>query len=306
MNTFHHPEQQYLELLAQCRHHGAITARDRTGTGTSGVFGRMMRFDLSDGFPILTTKRVPFRIVVAELLWMLRGETNIRSLLEQDVHIWTEWPYARYVATTGNDKLTMTAFEELVVRDPDFAAAWGDLGPVYGKQWRHWQSAKGPYQIDQLAILVDNLQNNPKSRRHILEAWNVDDLDDMALPPCHKTWQFYVSDGRLSCQLYQRSADIFLGVPFNLAAGALMTHVVAREAGLEVGEFIHTFGDLHLYLNHIDQADQQLKRSPRLMPNLTMYEGQLFGVGSKVDYTVDDFELVGYEPHPAIKAPVSV
>ena len=270
-----HPEQQYLDLLADILAHGAERS-DRTGTGTKGVFGRQIRFDLTQGFPLLTTKKLHFRSIVVELLWFLRGETNIGWLKERGVSIWDEW-------ADGN----------------------GDLGPVYGKQWRSWAAPDGRT-IDQIINLVNGLRKNPYSRRHIVSAWNPADVDAMALPPCHCLFQFFVAPDakgvdRLSCQLYQRSADVFLGVPFNIASYALLTLMMAKATGLEPGEFVHSFGDAHLYLNHIDQAHTQLERAPRPLPTLT--------IADKTDlfsFEEGDFVLEGYDPHPHIKAPIAV
>lgn len=265
-----HPERQYLNLLADILENG-VERGDRTGTGTLGVFGRQIRFDLSRGFPLLTTKKLHLRSIIVELLWFLRGETNIRFLKENGVSIWDEW-----------------------------ADAEGDLGPVYGKQWRSWADPNGA-SIDQIEKLVHGLKTNPNSRRHIVTAWNPADVDDMALPPCHCLFQFFVADGKLSCQLYQRSADVFLGVPFNIASYALLTLMVARVVGLQPGEFIHTFGDAHLYLNHLDQARTQLMREPRALPVIHVADrSDLFA------FELGDFVLEGYEPWPHIKAPVAV
>ncbi|PJJ70136.1 thymidylate synthase [Sediminihabitans luteus] len=244
---------------------------DRTGTGTRSVFGRQMRFDLSQGFPLITTKRVHLRSVVAELIWFLRGDSNVRWLQEQGVSIWDEW-----------------------------ADENGDLGPVYGVQWRSWPTPDGAG-IDQIAKVVEQIRTNPDSRRHVVTAWNPAEVDDMALPPCHALFQFYVADGRLSCQLYQRSADLFLGVPFNIASYALLTHMVAAQTGLEVGEFVWTGGDVHLYQNHLDQARLQLARDPYPYPEL-----RLAPRGSIFDHEVADVEVVGYQHHPGIKAPIAV
>lgn len=265
-----HPERQYLALLRDILDNG-VRRDDRTGTGTLGVFGRQMRFDLSKGFPILTTKKLHLRSIIVELLWFLRGETNIRWLKDNGVRIWDEW-----------------------------ADAEGELGPVYGKQWRSWTAPDGRV-IDQIEKLVHGLKTNPNSRRHIVTAWNPADVDDMALPPCHCLFQFFVADGKLSCQLYQRSADVFLGVPFNIASYALLTLMVAKVVGLEPGEFVHTFGDAHLYLNHLDQAREQLTREPYPFPTLKIADKRdLFAF----DY--EDFTLEGYQAHPHIKAEVSV
>ena len=263
--------KQYLDLMRHVREHGTFKS-DRTGTGTYSVFGHQMRFDLGQGFPLLTTKKLHWRSIVVELLWFLRGETNVRWLQERGVSIWDEWA------------------------DPET----GELGPVYGRQWRSWPAPDGR-SIDQIAKLLAGLKANPSSRRHIVSAWNPAEVDEMALPPCHCLFQFFVADGRLSCQLYQRSADVFLGVPFNIAAYALLTLMVARDVGLEPGEFVHTFGDAHLYLNHLDQARLQLSREPRAFPSVTLAEGKgLF------DYEFEDVALEGYDPHPHIKAPVAV
>ena len=263
-------EQPYLELLADILANG-VERGDRTGVGTLGVFGRQMRFDLSAGFPLLTTKRLHFKSVVLELLWFLRGDTNVRWLQDRGVAIWDEW-----------------------------ADAQGELGPVYGKQWRSWAAPDGR-SIDQIARLLEGLRTNPTSRRHIVSAWNPADVDDMALPPCHCLFQFFTADGKLSCQLYQRSADVFLGVPFNIASYALLTHMVARVVGLEVGEFVHTLGDAHLYLNHIQQAELQITRSPLPPPRL-----QLAPRTDLFAFDYEDIRLEGYTAHPHIKAQVAV
>lgn len=270
-----HPEWQYLSLLRDILDNG-VRRDDRTGTGTLGVFGRQMRFDLSKGFPLLTTKKLHTRSIFIELLWFLRGETNIAWLKDNGVSIWDEW-----------------------------ADANGELGPVYGKQWRSWAAPNGQ-NIDQIQKLVHGLKVNPNSRRHIVSAWNPADVDDMALPPCHCLFQFFVAPnekggGKLSCQLYQRSADVFLGVPFNIASYALLTHMLAQVVGLEPGDFVHTFGDAHLYLNHLEQAELQLSRSPLPLPTLTIADkDDLFG------FELSDFVLNGYQAWPHIKAPVAV
>ncbi|HYG26858.1 MAG TPA: thymidylate synthase [Caulobacteraceae bacterium] len=273
--TADHPERQYLALLADILENG-VERGDRTGTGTLGVFGRQMRFDLAQGFPLLTTKKLHLKSIVVELLWFLRGETNIAWLKERGVSIWDEW-----------------------------ADENGDLGPVYGKQWRSWAAPDGRV-IDQIANLIEGLKTNPSSRRHIVSAWNPADVEDMALPPCHCLFQFFVAPseeggGKLSCQLYQRSADVFLGVPFNIASYALLTMMMAQVVGLKPGEFVHTFGDAHLYLNHIDQAKEQLTREPLPFPTLKMADKRdLFS------FEYEDFALEGYQAHPHIKAPVAV
>ncbi len=261
----------YLDLLRDVLDNGELRA-DRTGTGTRSVFGRQVRYDLAAGFPLVTTKKVHLKSVLVELLWFLRGDTNARWLQERKVRIWDEW-----------------------------ADADGELGPVYGKQWRAWQGADGVVH-DQLAAAVDTIRNNPTSRRIMVSAWNVADVPQMALPPCHTMFQFYVGSGQLSCQLYQRSADIFLGVPFNIASYAALTLLIARICGLQAGEFVHTFGDVHLYTNHVEQAQLQLSRAPRPLPQLHVRDG----VDSIDTVTYEDFELTGYDPHPRIRAPVAV
>lgn len=263
--------KQYLDLMKDILENGA-RKEDRTGTGTLSVFGRQMRFDLQEGFPLVTTKKLHTRSIIHELLWFLSGDTNIRYLQENKVTIWDEW-----------------------------ADENGDLGPVYGHQWRHWPRAGGG-EVDQIANLIRQIREKPHSRRHIVSAWNPSEVDKMALPPCHAMFQFYVADGSLSCQLYQRSADYFLGVPFNIASYALLVHMVAQQTDLEPGEFIWTGGDVHLYLNHIDQARLQLERTPRSLPRLNI----LRKPESIFDYRYEDFEIVDYDPHPTIKAPIAV
>jgi thymidylate synthase len=266
-----HPEPQYLALLADLLDHG-VERGDRTGTGTLGLFGRQMRFNLSAGFPLLTTKKVHLKSIIIELLWFLRGETNVRWLQERGVSIWDEWADER-----------------------------GELGPVYGKQWRSWESRDGG-EIDQIARVQASIRNNPHSRRHIVSAWNPAEVDQMALPPCHCLFQFYVADGKLSCQLYQRSADVFLGVPFNIASYALLTLMMAQAAGLKPGDFVHTLGDAHLYLNHVEQAKLQLSRPPLPQPQMKLNPAKT----DIFDFAYEDFELVGYSAHPSIKAPIAV
>jgi thymidylate synthase len=263
--------RQYLDLLSHVLEHGTDRG-DRTGTGTRAVFGHQMRFDLSQGFPLLTTKKLHIKSIAYELLWFLRGESNVRWLQERGVSIWDEW-----------------------------ADENGDLGPVYGVQWRSWPDGKGGH-IDQIAKLIEGIRTNPNSRRHIVSAWNPAEVDEMALPPCHVLFQFYVAEGRLSCQLYQRSADIFLGVPFNIASYALLTHMVAQATGLKVGDFVHTLGDAHLYHNHFEQARLQLTRTPRALPKLVLKRQP----PTIFEFEYEDFEIVGYEADPNIKAPIAV
>ncbi|MBC2194523.1 thymidylate synthase [Listeria booriae] len=313
--------KQYLDLEKFVLENGTQKG-DRTGTGTISTFGYQMRFDLADGFPIMTTKRVPFKLVVSELLWFLHGDTNIRYLLEHNNNIWNEWAFERWVASseyTGPDMTDfglraeqdeefkavyleeMASFKSRILADDVFASKYGELGNIYGKQWREWRTSTGET-IDQLADLIEMIKTNPNSRRLIVSAWNPEDVPTMALPPCHTLFQFYVADGKLSCQLYQRSADIFLGVPFNIASYALLTHLIARETGLDVGEFVHTMGDAHLYNNHIEQVKEQLSRTPRALPKLVLSDKP----ASIFDFDVADITLEGYDPHPAIKAPISV
>ena len=263
--------RQYLEFMRHVKEHGAVKT-DRTGTGTLSVFGYQMRFNLQEGFPLLTTKKVHLKSIIHELLWFLQGSTNIAYLKEHGVTIWDEW-----------------------------ADANGNLGPVYGYQWRSWPAPNGEH-IDQIAQVMDQIRHNPDSRRMIVSAWNVADINQMKLPPCHALFQFYVAGGKVSCQLYQRSADIFLGVPFNIASYAILTHMMAQQAGLEVGDFVWTGGDCHLYSNHLEQVELQLARETRKLPRLEIKRKP----DSLFDYRFEDFEVVGYDPHPAIKAPVAV
>lgn len=308
--------KQYLDLLKDIRDNG-VGKDDRTGTGTRSVFGRQIRFDLSEGFPAVTTKKLYMRSIIHELLWFLAGDSNLEYLAQNDVHIWDEWPYRNYVQqTTGKtvtaaDTLTqewkdgMAEFVQKIATDHDFAMKWGNLGPVYGYQWRHWPDGKGG-EIDQIQRVIDTLKTNPTSRRNIVSAWNVADIDEMAiagLPPCHTIFQFNVREGKyLDCQLYQRSADTFLGVPFNIASYALLTSMIAQVTGFEPGDFVHTFGDAHIYNNHIDQVNEQLSREPLPLPKLKLNPD----VKNIFDFKFADIELIGYESHPAIKAPIAV
>jgi len=303
-------EQQYLDLLQKILDTG-VDRMDRTGIGTRSIFGHQMRFDLAEGFPLLTTKKVFLRGIIHELLWFISGDTNIRYLVENDVKIWNEWAFAKYLKHTKKDATleryspewhaALADFVEQIKNDIAFANEWGDLGPVYGKQWRSWPAPDGRH-IDQIAWLLREIRENPQSRRLIVSAWNPADIPHMALAPCHCLFQFYVADGRLSCQLYQRSADIFLGVPFNIASYALLTHMMAQVTGLKVGDFVHTFGDAHLYLNHLAQADEQLKRTPRRLPRLHITSD----VTSIFDFKYEDFSIADYDPYAHIKAPVAI
>jgi len=296
-----HPEYQYLDLMSHVLERGDQRI-DRTGVGTLSVFGAMARFDLSDGqVPILTTKRVYWKLAVKEMLWFLSGGTNIQQLLRENVRIWTDWPLAKYREATG-DGISQQDFEAKIVADDDFAAQWGELGPVYGKQWRRWAGPDGR-EHDQVADLLATLKSNPASRRMLFHAWNVPELDQMALPPCHLVYQFHVTtDGRLSCLMYQRSGDLLLGVPFNWTGAAALQLMLAQQAGLALGDFVWMGGDVHLYQNHLDQAREQLSREPRPLPRMRLSRHP----ESIDDYRIDDFEIEGYDPHPAIRAEVAV
>lgn len=300
--------KQYLDLVRHIRDNGVVKG-DRTGTGTRSVFGYQMRFDLSEGFPLVTSKKVHLKSILHELLWFIRGDTNIRYLVENGVGIWNDWPYQSWLRQTGQEddlpmysaewKAGMKEFVERIRTDAAFAKQWGDLGPVYGHQWRNFEG------VDQLAQLVDDIKTNPDSRRLLVSAWNPKDIPVMVksgLPPCHSLFQFYVTEGRLSCQLYQRSADVFLGVPFNIASYSILTMMIAQVTGLKLGDFVHTFGDAHLYNNHMEQVEEQLSRSTFPLPKLVINPK----VNNLFDFVYDDFELQDYQSHGPISAPVAV
>ncbi|MFI3258656.1 MAG: thymidylate synthase [Rikenellaceae bacterium] len=297
--------RQYLDLLDKIVTEGA-TKGDRTGTGTKSIFGHQMRFDLSKGFPLLTTKKVFLKGIIYELLWFLNGDTNIGYLLSNGVHIWDNDAYRYYCELCSKMGIDPIEREGFMMKAKEGATSeiegynYGDLGPVYGHQWRSWSGADSST-VDQINEVLETIKHSPNSRRMIVSAWNVGEVESMALPPCHVMFQFYVADGRLSCQLYQRSADTFLGVPFNIASYALLTMMIARECGLEAGEFIHTLGDTHLYLNHLEQVKEQLSRTPRELPTMKLNSE----VKSIFDYKYEDFTLEGYDPHPTISAPMS-
>lgn len=323
-----HPEYEYLNLLQYTLEKG-IKKEDRTGTGTFSVFGYQMRFDLSKGFPLFTTKRVSFKLIASELLWFIKGDTNIRFLLEHNNHIWDEWAFKRWVESEeykgpdmtdfGRRSLVDEAFNEIyqkelksfcqrILEDDTFAEKYGDLGNVYGKQWRNWTTSDGEI-LDQLQDAINQIKSNPDSRRIIVNAWNPEDVIDAGgkdskavLPPCHVMFQFYVANGKLSCMLTQRSGDQFLGIPYNVSSYALLTHLIAHECGLEVGEFIHSIGDAHIYSNHIEQVKLQLSREPRPFPTLKINHEKK----SIFDIELEDLTIEGYDPHPSIKAPVAV
>ncbi len=301
-------EQGYLNLLKELLEQGA-SKDDRTGVGTISKFGHQLRFDLSKGFPLLTTKKVFMRGITHELLWFLKGSTNIKYLVDNNVGIWNEWPFAAYLKKNDLEEKfpryseewyeKLNWFVEQVKQDDEFAAKWGELGPVYGKQWRDFNG------FDQIKWVVEEIKKNPNSRRLIVSAWNASEIEEMAksgLPPCHTLFQFYVKDGKLSCQLYQRSADVFLGVPFNIASYALLTMMVAQVCDLEPGDFVHTFGDVHIYNNHIKQVQEQLSREIRELPKMKINSN----VKDIFEFKFEDFEVVDYDPHPPIKAPVAV
>lgn len=295
--------KQYLDLLSTILEKGVVRG-DRTGTGTKGVFGYQMRFNLAEGFPLLTTKKVFLKGVIHELLWFLRGDTNIKYLVDNGVHIWDRDAFRYYNELCVKHGVLPVDLDTFLaaagVESPIEGYRFGDLNHVYGYQWRSWPKGNGEV-IDQIVSVIETLKTNPTSRRMIVSAWNVADVEDMALPPCHTMFQFFVAEGKLSCQLYQRSADTFLGVPFNIASYALLTMMIAKECGLELGDFVHTLGDAHLYLNHLEQANEQLSREPRRLPRMVLNPD----VKSIFDYRYEDFTLEGYDPHPAIKAPLS-
>ena len=299
--------EQYLDLLKEIKSKGT-KKEDRTGTGTLSIFGHQMRFDLQKGFPLITTKKVNFNAILHELLWFIQGDTNIEYLVKNNVNIWNEWPFQSWLEKTNQKenivmhsddwKSKLGEFVELIKTDSSFAKEYGDLGPVYGKQWRDFEG------VDQLKLLIEDIKNNPNSRRHIVSAWNPKEIPTMiksGLPPCHTLFQFYISNGKLSCQLYQRSADVFLGVPYNIASYALLTYMIASVTDLEAGEFIHTLGDTHIYLNHMEQVEEQLSRKPHELPNLKINEKE-----NLFDFNFNDFELLNYQSHPFISAPIAV
>lgn len=304
--------RQYLDLLQDVLDHG-LPKQDRTGTGTISAFGRQVRYDLAQGFPLMTTKKMFLKGLIYELLWFLKGDSNIKYLVDHDVKIWNEWPFRAYLAKTGQPSpavggdewnVGLADFVAKIRTDEVFAKEFGELGPVYGYQWRSWPTPNGGH-VDQIEKAVQLIKTNPDSRRIIVSAWNAADIEEMAkagLPPCHCLFQFYVLDGKLSCQLYQRSADLFLGVPFNIASYALLTMMMAQVTGLKAGEFVHTFGDIHIYSNHVEQVREQLKREPRTLPVMKINPD----VKSIFDFKFEDFTLENYDPHPAIKAPIAV
>lgn len=312
-------EQTYLDLLQTTLFHG-VEKSDRTGTGTITIFGPQVEYDLQEGFPLLTTKRIPMRLVTSELLWFIRGDTNIRYLLQHDNHIWNEWAFKRWIESDeykGPDmhdfgrrclidedfsdryEIEMARFCHRILVNDKFAEKYGDLGEIYGKQWRNWSTPQGP--IDQLDDLINEIKKNPDSRRLILSAWNPGKIRFAALPPCHVMAQFFVHDNKLSCKLIQRSADLFLGVPFNIASYALLTHLISRECGLGVGKLVHSMGDAHIYKNHVTQVSTQLCRKPKPLPTIAINSNE-----SIFNLHPNEIEVIGYDPHPTIKAPVSV
>lgn len=292
--------KQYLKLCQTILEEGTQKG-DRTGTGTKSIFGYQMRINLQEGFPMMTTKKISFKLIATELFWFLTGITNIQPLVKEGNGIWTDWPYAIYKESEEYQGETMKEFAEKIKNDDEFAAKWGQLGPVYGSQWRTWKTPDGKV-IDQITNLIEQIKNNPNSRRLLVVAYNPGEVDQMALPPCHYAFQFYVNDGKLSCMFQMRSTDVFLGLPFNIASYALLTHMIADVCGLEVGELIYTGGDVHVYNNHFDQVKLQLTREPKELPKLKIKRK----VDSIFDFKFEDFELIGYDPHPTIKGDVSV
>lgn len=291
--------KQYLEFLEHILKNGK-NKNDRTNTGTVSTFGYQMRFDLQDGFPLLTTKKVHLKSIIHELLWFISGSTNIKYLVDNGIKIWNEWPYQKYQNSLDYNNETLDEFVNKIKEEENFSEKWGDLGPVYGHEWRHFDG--DDCYVDQLQRVIDDLKVNPNSRRLIVNAWQAAYIDKMALPPCHLLFQFYVNDNKLSCQLYQRSADAFLGIPFNIASYALLTMMVAKITNLELGEFIHTIGDAHIYSNHFEQVKLQLSRAPRVLPKMIIHGSQK----TIDDFKYDDFELEGYKPFPRIKGEVAV
>lgn len=292
--------KQYLDFLKHILNSGS-NKDDRTNTGTISTFGYQMRFDLNEGFPLLTTKRVHMKSIIHELLWFISGDTNIKYLVDNDVKIWNDWPYEAYTKLPEYQGETMEEFVLKIKEDADFAKKYGNLGPVYGYEWRHFEGDNGVYK-DQLAWVINEIKTKPDSRRLIVNSWQAAYIERMALPPCHTMFQFYVKDNKLSCQLYQRSADAFLGVPFNIASYALLTMMVAQVCDLELGEFIHTIGDAHIYSNHLEQVNRQLSREPRKLPKMKINPN----IKNIDDFKFEDFELIDYDPHKGIKAPVAV
>lgn len=286
--------KQYLDLLNLTLKNGTLK-ENRTGVSTISMFGAQTRYDLQAGFPLLTTKKVNFHAIMHELLWFIKGDTNIKYLVDNNVNIWNEWPFTNYQKSPAYQQETQAEFIAKIKWDSEFAKKYGNLGPVYGKQWRNFNG------VDQLQKLMDQIKSNPDSRRLIISAWNPTEVDQMLLPPCHSLFQFYVANNKLSCQLYQRSADLFLGVPFNIASYALLTHMIAATCGLDVGDFVHTIGDCHIYSNHLEQVKIQLAREPKKLPKLVFKKRTTI-----FDYTADDIEIVDYDPAPFIKAPVAI
>ena len=304
--------KQYLELLKDVNKNGTIKS-DRTGTGTKSVFGRQIRFNLNEGFPLITTKKMFINGIIHELLWFLNGDSNIEYLVKNNVHIWDSWPYKSYLKQNNINipdnnsiewKSGLKEFVNKIKTDKNFAVKYGELGPVYGRQWRHWQDDRGN-DIDQIQNIINTIKDNPNSRRIIVSAWNVADIDEMAisgLPPCHTLFQFYIVNNKLNCQLYQRSADVFLGVPFNIASYDLLTMMIAQVTNLELGEFIHTFGDAHIYLNHSEQVEIQLSRTPLKLPKMIINKD----IKSIFDFKIEDFKLEDYKSYDSIKAPIAI